>query len=1208
VIACFLPFLYFVLAIGTFRLNIFTLDFYLKGVIPLEFVISPPPPTHIIQLPLRSTKRFHSSTSGGFALVIALSLMAFVLVLLLTMSTLVQVEQAGASTRSQRMQAEQAALLSLNMALGKLQETAGLDQRVTAPAEAVADVNGPQQLTGVWRSWEGLDHADNGLPEAPDYSLKLDTGELDIDSSNEGRFLSWLVSSVYDPDNSEDYGAGPNNPPSLEEDNGSSETVPLLSSGSVVPDDDEDVSDVEVHLVPTDVEDGNVEIAWWVAGENSKAVLRSKDSPSSVFDWQERLLTSPGPDKTVFAVIDSDDSDSDLDRVVGRNDLNLVDNSVSGDDSLTQQYFHDVTGYARGLLTNTANGGWRRDLSLMAEQWDTLQNPSGGSDVFPFYTLSPGEETEALKDSGSVGGLIYPWAEESSFKAAASGSVTTRMGGASVGWGALADFATQYQQIESGSSTSGATFAQNWVIGRDEINRAPVLARMHWILSFRSVDSGTSGDDGTLYNAYVNLDLVLTYWNPYNVSLSPSEDSGDVQFISNTQFPYEFKFTVGDTEQTDFYSIEDIFIKNSKNLLIYNMPSEVDPWLPGEAKVYSIASRFSGHIFNMGFGYDSYVGTNRAVLLNGASGDVMTGSSSDKFTVTLSEPSDETFTFSMYERSRSNQLNVHSAIDYSDGARYWPDPIVTNVGQTMGNLASSDPSPFMVFMVQSPNITESMIDGRGYSERKPAISFSGQQTITSVDSLPFDVVVKYPNGDSGGGDEGLPVTASSSDPEGYIGTSYRYDDGLNSLITNEIPTRPLRSLGELQHFDIGYYNPVAPYVANAIGNSNATHLIAPDRVNLDDGTSESLKASYDHSYVANHLFFDDWFVSSIAPETNGYSSTELRDIETVYQEFVSGEVDLPNSSYKPAQLLSASDASVAASELVADNSAWYSVASELEVDGMFNINSTSVEAWTAMLKHLSGGSVPYVSNDSGSTTIDLDTDDGEPVSRTSIAGDPLAHPDMPIYSAIGQHIRLTETQVQALAEEIVNQVKQRGPFLSLSEFINRQLISDDSSSSLALAGSIESALAELSERSSSENPYSDFQTNFTDEDGSEVTIDVEDDTTDLFSAAADGSRAYGFPGWIRQADILRPLAPLISARDDTFVIRAYGASKDPVTGETQSSAWCEAVVQRRADYVDSDADDASVLPSEGTLSSEINKRFGRRFSIVSFRWLSADEV
>ncbi|MDA8735813.1 hypothetical protein N9M57_00335 [Opitutales bacterium] len=57
----------------------------------------------------------------GFALVIALSLMAFVLLLLLSITTLVQVETQSAQISVTQNEAEQDALLGLQEALGALQ-------------------------------------------------------------------------------------------------------------------------------------------------------------------------------------------------------------------------------------------------------------------------------------------------------------------------------------------------------------------------------------------------------------------------------------------------------------------------------------------------------------------------------------------------------------------------------------------------------------------------------------------------------------------------------------------------------------------------------------------------------------------------------------------------------------------------------------------------------------------------------------------------------------------------------------------------------------------------------------------------------------------------------------------------------------------------------------------------------------------------------
>jgi hypothetical protein len=54
----------------------------------------------------------------------------------------------------------------------------------------------------------------------------------------------------------------------------------------------------------------------------------------------------------------------------------------------------------------------------------------------------------------------------------------------------------------------------------------------------------------------------------------------------------------------------------------------------------------------------------------------------------------------------------------------------------------------------------------------------------------------------------------------------------------------------------------------------------------------------------------------------------------------------------------------------------------------------------------------------------------------------------------------------------------------------------------------------------------------------------------------------------------------------------------------EGRAWCEAVVQRVPDYVD------TVDAAEGAADalSDTNRTYGRRFEIVHFRWLTADEV
>lgn len=106
-----------------------------------------------------------------------------------------------------------------------------------------------------------------------------------------------------------------------------------------------------------------------------------------------------------------------------------------------------------------------------------------------------------------------------------------------------------------------------------------------------------------------------------------------------------------------------------------------------------------------------------------------------------------------------------------------------------------------------------------------------------------------------------------------------------------------------------------------------------------------------------------------------------------------------------------------------------------------------------------------------------------------------------------------------------------------------------------------------------------------------------------FPEAAEGDSAFGAPGWVRQADILRPIAPVLSARDDTFTIRAYG-DKVAQGGNIIAQAWCEAVLKRSRNFCDATDPADSIEPP----TSPTNLAFGRKYEIVSFRWLAPDEV
>jgi 7-keto-8-aminopelargonate synthetase-like enzyme len=109
----------------------------------------------------------------------------------------------------------------------------------------------------------------------------------------------------------------------------------------------------------------------------------------------------------------------------------------------------------------------------------------------------------------------------------------------------------------------------------------------------------------------------------------------------------------------------------------------------------------------------------------------------------------------------------------------------------------------------------------------------------------------------------------------------------------------------------------------------------------------------------------------------------------------------------------------------------------------------------------------------------------------------------------------------------------------------------------------------------------------------------------VFSKAVDGeNQAVGHAAYLTQGDILQSLAPILQVRSDYFRIRTCGQAFAADGTTVLATAYCEAFVQRMPDYSD------STNPPESAVAdlSTINRTFGRRFQLVSFRWLSSGEI
>ena len=430
---------------------------------------------------------------------------------------------------------------------------------------------------------------------------------------------------------------------------------------------------------------------------------------------------------------------------------------------------------------------------------------------------------------------------------------------------------------------------------------------------------------------------------------------------------------------------------------------------------------------------------------------------------------------------------------------------------------------------------------------------------------------------------------------GYWGGGNKMsENGVSFVSLFEVPLRPLCSLGELQHLPVEDWHNSPSYV---IGNSfaspyvNSAKVVDGSAIAITGIAGTRFQTQIDHSYLGNLALFDSYFFSGLAPRADlGLTQSELKDalVNPSDPKRQSGGA-LESGVLPDPRLRLISNAATSNSTTMNATTALsaggtngekpYSLSSALLVsDGAFNVNSTSVEAWKAFLKSVSSPTIPTLLPTASSITQPASTGYPFPRVRPTNGGAFTKTSGGAAADRWKGYFSLTDAQVDTLAAEIVRQVKERGPFLSLADFVNRRLAA--SSDAKSQRGALQAAI----EAAGVNNP---------------VFASVS--PTDYFNNAnAVGAAAAAAPGYLTQADILQALGSHLTARGDTFLIRSYGDCVNP-KGKVESRAWCEAVVQRFPEKVN---------PAENISDPPANpaKDFGRRFRVVSFRWLGEEEI
>lgn len=488
------------------------------------------------------------------------------------------------------------------------------------------------------------------------------------------------------------------------------------------------------------------------------------------------------------------------------------------------------------------------------------------------------------------------------------------------------------------------------------------------------------------------------------------------------------------------------------------------------------------------------------------------------------------------------------------------------------------------------------------------------------------------------------IQADPGTDNGFFGGGYTVEAGTTYVIQREIPVLPTISIASLSNAHLGGFslgrdaligddpnaslgkNRVAilegtdhqkttatgqgglgPHIVQAIGNSYAHPNIPAASAfttktrhfDIDEGEVDDIPF-VDHSYLANKAIWDEYFFSSIAPQPSKvplFGSVNLTAKELADGFFFNNPNNqhLPNRRLKPYTVsFTQDDLDTLFTEVdTYTNGLADKIAGQLMVDGAFNINSTSIEAWKVFLYSMRGKPIAYF--ESG---VELEEVQVIGTSLTSgilpnsapIQSSEISSPKLPAEQWMTGR-ELTDVEISQLAEAIVKQVKLRGPFLSLSEFVNRRL--DENDLDFSVKGALQAALDD-----DSVSINANFRT------GARM---IDEETTDIggfdFPDAAKGPIAYGSTAYVDQADLLKHFSEQLTPRGDTFVIRTYGDSLD-AGGDVIARTWCEAVVQRVPEYCDS----LNLSHEKQADLTETNRSFGRKFKIISFRWLDSSEV
>ena len=367
-------------------------------------------------------------------------------------------------------------------------------------------------------------------------------------------------------------------------------------------------------------------MAWWVGGENQKVRLPKPYKPTTSSaarlraEWAKLANSHAVADPKPFGLDPLLTDASPADKALTLGQSNLLDaRAVPPAETRSREFFHDLSAVSVGLLTNTATGGWRKDLSLFSETWDS--QATTGLPLFRVLADPAVDTKQARATAGAVkqsNSLFYPWASYGSI----SGSLQQPV----VSWNNLIDFVRFYKRSDvSTDSSTGKRSMTTTAISMGgltdpglythlhQVRVFPVLARAQFVLSHYATSTVTGAD--RKYTPMLVMTPVFTMWNPYDVEINLSQPYHlDVKVL-----PITLSYKIGAEQSTKYNCliyIDDVSrpippdsrnpndyklqIETSNgNRVVYKIPEGLK-LKPGETRVYSVDPSVKSPLTNYG--------------------------------------------------------------------------------------------------------------------------------------------------------------------------------------------------------------------------------------------------------------------------------------------------------------------------------------------------------------------------------------------------------------------------------------------------------------------------------------------------------------------------------------------------------------------------------------------------------------------------------